>query len=159
MVGQLGETVNQIITNFNEAQSDYVITPVYKGSYEETLTATIAAFRAGEQPNIVQVFEAGAATLIDAEVAVIPVESIMAENGVAFDINDYVSGVRYFYADSEDTMIGMPFNSSTSIIYYNVEALEKAGVTPRKTWEEFQEVTAPALKEAGYVAAAQSHLP
>ncbi|MEM8731253.1 MAG: extracellular solute-binding protein [Pseudomonadota bacterium] len=159
MGGQLGETVNQIATDFNASQSDYVITPVYKGSYEETLTATIAAFRAGEQPNIVQVFEAGAATLIGAEGAVIPVETIMAENGVDFDINDYVSGVRYFYADSDGTMIGMPFNSSTPILYYNVDALEKAGVTPPKTWEEFQEVTAPALKEAGYIPAAQSHLP
>ena len=159
MGGQLGETVNEIARQFNASQDEYTITPVYKGSYEETLTATIAAFRAGEQPNIVQVFEAGAATLIGAKGAVIPVETIMAENGVDFDINDYISGVRYFYADSEGTMIGMPFNSSTPILYYNVEALEKAGVTPPKTWEEFQETTAPALKAAGYIPAAQSHLP
>ena len=159
MGGQLGETVNAIATQFNDSQDDYKITPVYKGSYEETLTATIAAFRAGEQPNIVQVFEAGAATLIGAKGAVTPVETIMAENGVDFDINDYIAGVRYFYADSDGTMIGMPFNSSTPILYYNVEALEKAGVTPPKTWEEFQDVTAPALKAAGYIPAAQSHLP
>jgi len=67
MGGQLGETVNEIATRFNSSQSDYIITPVYKGGYEDTLTATIAAFRAGEQPNIVQVFDAGAATIIGAE--------------------------------------------------------------------------------------------
>src|SRR6056297_2805534 len=67
MGGQLGETTNEIATRFNESQDDYVITPVYKGGYEDTLTATIAAFRAGEQPNIVQVFDAGAATIIGAE--------------------------------------------------------------------------------------------
>ena len=55
MGGQLGETVNKIAEDFNASQSDYKITPVYKGSYEETLTAGIAAFRAGEQPNIIQV--------------------------------------------------------------------------------------------------------
>ncbi|MEO0989709.1 MAG: extracellular solute-binding protein [Pseudomonadota bacterium] len=159
MGGSLGETVNEIATKFNAAQSDYVITPVYKGNYEETLTATIAAFRAGEQPNIVQVFEAGAATLMGAPGAVIAVEDIMANNGVDFDIEDYITGVRYFYADDSGKMVGMPFNSSTPILYYNVEALEKAGVTPPKTWEEFQSVTAPALKDAGYVPAAQSHLP
>jgi ABC-type glycerol-3-phosphate transport system substrate-binding protein len=43
-------------------------------------------------------------------------------------------------------MIGMPFNSSTPIMYYNVEAFEKAGVTPPKTWEEFQTATAPAAQ-------------
>ncbi|MEO1398209.1 MAG: extracellular solute-binding protein [Pseudomonadota bacterium] len=159
MGGQLGETVNQIAEDFNASQSDYKITPVFKGSYEETLTAGIAAFRAGEQPNVIQVFDAGAATVIGAKGATIPVQDLLAANDVPFDINDYIAGVRYFYADSDGKMIGMPFNSSTPIMYYNTEALEKAGVTPPKTWEEFATVTAPALKEAGYIPLSQSHLP
>ncbi|PWG16826.1 extracellular solute-binding protein [Salibaculum griseiflavum] len=159
MGGALGETVNQIAEDFNASQDDVVLTPVFKGTYEETLTAGIAAFRAGEQPNIIQVFDAGAATVIGAEGATIPVQDLLADNGVAFDIEDYISGVRYFYADSDGKMIGMPFNSSSPIMYYNVDALEAAGVTPPATWEEFQETTAPALAEAGYIPLAQSHLP
>jgi sn-glycerol 3-phosphate transport system substrate-binding protein len=159
MGGALGETVNQIAEDFNASQSDYVITPVFKGTYEETLTAGIAAFRAGEQPNILQVFDAGAATVIAAQGATVPVQDLMETNGVDFDIEDYISGVRYFYADSDGKMIGMPFNSSSPIMYYNVQALEAAGVTPPATWEEFQDVTAPALVEAGYIPLAQSHLP
>ncbi|WP_152544573.1 extracellular solute-binding protein [Actibacterium mucosum] len=159
MGGQLGETVNQIAADFNASQSDYKITPVYKGSYEETLTAGIAAFRAGEQPNIMQVFDAGAATVIGAKGATVPVADLLADNGVDFDINDYIAGVRYFYADADGKMIGMPFNSSTPIMYYNADALEAAGVSAPKTWEEFADVTAPALKEAGYIPLSQSHLP
>ena len=159
MGGQLGESVNQIAESFNASQSEYKITPVFKGSYEETLTAGIAAFRAGEQPNVMQVFDAGAATVIGAKGATIPVQDLLSENGIAFDINDYIAGVRYFYADVDGKMIGMPFNSSTPILYYNVEALEKAGVTAPKTWEEFAATTAPALKEAGYIPLSQSHLP
>ena len=159
MGGQLGESVNQIAEDFNASQDDYKITPVFKGSYEETLTAGIAAFRAGEQPNVIQVFDAGAATVIGARGATIPVQDLLADNGVDFDINDYIAGVRYFYADSDGKMIGMPFNSSTPIMYYNIDALEKAGVTPPKTWEEFASTTAPALKEAGYIPLSQSHLP
>ncbi len=159
MGGQLGETVNQMAENFNASQSDYVITPVFKGSYEETLTATIAAFRAGEQPNIVQVFDAGAATVIGATGATIPVETLLADNGIAFDIEDYISGVRNFYADADGTMIGMPFNSSTPILYYNADALAEAGVEAPTTWEEFAETTGPALRDAGYIPLAQSHLP
>ncbi|NVO24726.1 extracellular solute-binding protein [Donghicola mangrovi] len=159
MGGALGETVNQIATDFNASQSDYKITPVFKGSYEETLTAGIAAFRAGEQPNIMQVFDAGAATVIGAKGATIPVQDLLTENGVNFDINDYISGVRYFYADAEGKMIGMPFNSSSPIMYFNTDALAKAGVEAPKTWEEFETVTAPALKEAGYIPLAQSHSP
>lgn len=159
MGGQLGETVNQIAEDFNASQDDYKITPVFKGSYEETLTAGIAAFRAGEQPNVIQVFDAGAATVIGAQGATIPVQDLLADNGIDFDINDYIAGVRYFYADSDGKMIGMPFNSSTPIMYYNADALAEAGVEPPKTWEEFQTVTGPALKDAGYIPLSQSHLP
>ncbi|WP_300062602.1 extracellular solute-binding protein [uncultured Roseobacter sp.] len=159
MGGQLGETVNQVAKDFNASQDEYKITPVFKGSYEETLTAGIAAFRAGEQPNIIQVFDAGAATVIGAAGAVIPVEDLLEQNKLDFDINDYIAGVRYFYADADGKMIGMPFNSSTPILYYNQDALDAAGVTAPKTWEEFAETTGPALKEAGYIPLSQSHLP
>ncbi|WP_282095173.1 extracellular solute-binding protein [Epibacterium ulvae] len=159
MGGRLGEVVNEIAVDFNESQDDYKLVPVFKGTYEETLTAGIAAFRAGEQPNIIQVFDAGAATIISAKGAVIPAQDLLTNNGIAFDANDYISGVRNFYADTEGKMIGMPFNSSTPIMYFNEDAMEKAGVTPPKTWEEFASVTAPALKEAGYTPMSQSHMP
>ncbi len=159
MGGALGETVNEIAEKFNASQDDYKITPVFKGTYEETLTAGIAAFRAGEQPNVMQVFDAGAATVIGAKGATVPVQDLLSDNGVDFNIEDYIAGVRYFYADSDGKMIGMPFNSSTPIMYFNVDALAAAGVEAPKTWEEFQSTTAPALKEAGYIPLAQSHLP
>ncbi|MEL6922230.1 MAG: extracellular solute-binding protein [Pseudomonadota bacterium] len=158
MGGQLGETTNSLAEQFNESQSEYVITPVYKGGYEDTLTATIAAFRAGEQPNIVQVFDAGAATIIGAQGAVIPAEDLFTQTGTPFDADEYIPGVRSFYADSSGKMVGMPFNSSTPILYYNIEALEAAGVEPPKTWEEFETI-APALVDAGFVPLAQSHSP
>jgi sn-glycerol 3-phosphate transport system substrate-binding protein len=158
MGGRLGEVVVDIANGFNGAQDACQITPVYKGTYEETLTAGIAAFRAGEQPNVIQVFDAGAATIIGAKGAVIPAQDILEGAGVEFNIEDYIDGVRYFYADSDGKMIGMPFNSSTPILYYNVDALKKAGVEAPKTWEDFQAI-APKLKEAGYVPLAQSHLP
>ncbi|SEG44620.1 carbohydrate ABC transporter substrate-binding protein, CUT1 family [Thalassococcus halodurans] len=159
MGGALGETVNEIAEKFNASQDDYTITPVFKGTYEETLTAGIAAFRAGEQPNVMQVFDAGAATVIGAKGATVPVQDLLSDNGIDFNIEDYIAGVRYFYADSDGKMIGMPFNSSTPIMYYNMDALAAAGVEPPKTWEEFQSTTAPALKEAGYIPLSQSHLP
>ncbi|MEL7107616.1 MAG: ABC transporter substrate-binding protein, partial [Pseudomonadota bacterium] len=93
MGGQLGETVNKIAEDFNASQTEYKITPVFKGTYEETLTAGIAAFRAGQQPNILQVFDAGAATVIGAKGATVPVQDLLADNGVAFNINDYIAGV------------------------------------------------------------------
>ena len=66
MGGQLGEVVNKLAADFNKSQSEYKITAVYKGSYTETLTAAIAAFRANQAPAIVQVFEVGTASMMAA---------------------------------------------------------------------------------------------
>ena len=52
MGGALGEWVNDQAKGFNEKQKDYKVTPVFKGSYDESMTAAIAAFRAGTAPNI-----------------------------------------------------------------------------------------------------------
>lgn len=157
MAGRNGEVINEISVKFNEAQSTCSLTPVSKGTYEEALASGIAAFRSGEQPNILQVFDAGAATIINAKGAVIPAEDLINNAGYTFNREDFIDGVRYFYADSDGKFVGMPFNSSAPIMYINDEALKKAGVEAPKTWEEFEAI-APKLKEAGFVPLVQSQL-
>ncbi|WP_413112424.1 extracellular solute-binding protein [Thaumasiovibrio sp. DFM-14] len=155
MGGQLGDTVNQIASEFNASQDDYRITPIYKGEYTETLTAGIAAFRAGEAPNILQVFDAGAATIMNAPGVAKPVQDILVESGYPFSTEHYLAGVRNFYADNEGKMIGMPFNSSTPVLYYNKDILDEAGVEVPTTYEEL-ESAATVLKEAGHATFSQS---
>ncbi|MCM2401313.1 extracellular solute-binding protein [Rhizobium sp. S153] len=157
MGGRNGEVINEVAQKFNEAQSECALTPVSKGSYEEALSAGIAAFRSGEQPNILQVFDAGAATIINAKGAVIPAEDLIKQAGYDFNREDFIEGVRYFYADSDGKFVGMPFNSSAPIMYMNTDALKKAGVEAPKTWEEFEAI-APKLKEAGYIPLVQTQL-
>ena len=155
MGGRLGEVVEEIAVKYNASQDTFNLVPTYKGGYEDTMTAGIAAFRAKQQPNIIQIFDAGAATIINAKGATIPVADLR-EN---FDSADYIEGVRYFYADSDDKMIGMPFNASTPLLYFNKDILAEVGIDgPPATWEEF-EAMAPKLKDAGYQALAQSHSP
>ncbi|MDA8747867.1 extracellular solute-binding protein [Litoreibacter sp.] len=155
MGGRLGEVVEEIATKYNASQDTYNLVPTYKGGYEDTMTAGIAAFRAKQQPNIIQIFDAGAATIINAKGATVPVADLMSN----FNSEDYIEGVRNFYADSDGKMIGMPFNSSTPLLYYNKDILTEAGIdAPPATWEEF-EAMAPKIKDAGYQALAQSHSP
>ncbi len=157
MGGANEQVINQVAGKFNEAQSACAITPVSKGTYEEALASGIAAFRSGEQPNILQVFDAGAATIINAKGATIPAEDLLIQNGHSFDRDAFVDGIRYFYADATGKFIGMPFNSSAPILYLNTEAFAKAGVEAPKTWAEFEAV-APKLKEAGYIPLTASQL-
>ena len=157
MGGRNGEVINEVAQKFNAAQTACALTPVSKGTYEEALAAGIAAFRSGEQPNILQVFDAGAATIINAKGAVIPAEDLITKAGYAFDRDAFIEGVKYFYAAADGKFVGMPFNSSAPIMYINDEALKKAGVEAPSTWEEFEAI-APKLKEAGYIPLVQSQL-
>ena len=152
MGGALGEKVNDIAAGFNASQSDYRVTPLYKGNYTETMTSAIAAFRAREHPHIVQVFEVGTATMMAAEGAIVPVHRLMADTGVAFDPDAYLSAVTGYYSDTEGNMLSMPFNSSTPVLYYNKAAFAKAGLdpnTPPASWPDL-EAAAKRLQAAGY---------
>ena len=77
MSGQLGEWLGGLAKGFNDSQKAYKVTPVFKGTYPESFAATVAAFRAGNAPHIVQVFEVGTATMMSAKGAVVSVEKIM----------------------------------------------------------------------------------
>jgi sn-glycerol 3-phosphate transport system substrate-binding protein len=152
MGGALGERVVDIAKNFNLAQSEYKVVPTYKGSYAETMTAGIAAYRAGKQPHILQVFEVGTATLMAAKGAVKPIHQLMAETGQAFDPAAYLSAVTGYYTTTDGKMLSMPFNSSTPVLWWNKDAFKKAGLDPEKppkTWPEVGEY-AKKLVGAGY---------
>src|SRR5471030_3244279 len=77
MGGKLGEAVNAMTDQFNKSQTEYKVNAVYKGSYPETLTAAVAALRAKQGPDIVQVFEVGTTTMMAAKGAVYPVHQLM----------------------------------------------------------------------------------
>lgn len=142
MGGELGQKLEQIVADFNASQSDYVVVPTYKGSYAETMTAAIAAFRAGEQPDIVQVFEVGTGTMMAAKGAIYPVYELMADMGMDFDQSAYLPAVVGYYTDTDGNMLSMPFNSSTPIFYYNKDVFAKAGLdpeTPPTTWGEVED--------------------
>ena len=69
-----GEKLNALATKFNASQKEYKVVPVFKGSYPESMTAAIAAFRAGNAPHLLQVFEVGTATMMAAKGAIVPVD-------------------------------------------------------------------------------------
>ncbi len=152
MSGALGEWVNDLAKNFNASQTDYKIVPTYKGSYPESMTAAIAAYRSGTSPAVLQVFEVGTATMMASKGAIKPVGEVMKESGLPFDPTAYISAVAGYYTAPNGQMLSMPFNSSTTIFYYNKDAFKAAGLDPEKaptTWPEVI-LAAAKLKASGH---------
>ncbi len=151
MDGSLDQWVNDLADGFNKSQEDYKVVPVYKGDYDQSMTAGVAAFRAGEAPDILQVFEVGTASMIYAKGVTKSVTEIMEENDVPFDLNAYIPAVASYYTAPSGELLSLPFNSSTTVMYYNKDAFKKAGLDPEKppkTWDEVKDA-AIALKASG----------
>ncbi len=151
MDGALNDWVNDLASEFNESQTDYKVVPVFKGNYEQSMTAGVAAYRAGAAPDILQVFEVGTASMFYADGVTKSVSEIMEESGTPLDLNDYIPAVASYYTSPNGQLLSLPFNSSTTVLYYNKDAFEKAGLDPNKppkTWEEMRVVT-EALKASG----------
>ncbi|MCF7698970.1 sn-glycerol-3-phosphate ABC transporter substrate-binding protein UgpB [Loktanella sp. M215] len=151
MTGANSEVVEKIASDFNASQSDYKIMPVFKGTYPETLNAGIAAFRAGQAPDIIQVFDVGTGVMMGAEGAVMPVADVLTNAGMTFDKSAYLPGIVAYYSKPDGTMLSFPYNSSSPITYYNKDIFEKAGLdpnTPPATWDDVWSM-AKTIKETG----------
>src|SRR5687768_492077 len=150
MGGALGEALNGLATQFNESQKEYKVVTTFKGTYPESMTAAIAAFRAGNAPHILQVFEVGTATMMAAKGAIVPVAKVMGDAKEPFSPKAYLPTVTGYYSDTKGNMLSFPFNSSTVMFYINHDAFKKAGLEPKapKTWKELR-AAAEKLKAAG----------
>ena len=152
MTGANNDVIVKLANDFNAAQADYKVIPSYKGGYADTMNAGIAAFRAGNAPHIIQVFEVGTATMMAATGAVKPVHVLMKEAGEPFDPRAYLAAITGYYSTSKGEMLSFPFNSSSAVMWINKDAFRKAGLDPAappKTWPEVFEA-AKKLKGAGY---------
>lgn len=140
--GALGEVVQDLVKRFNESQAQTTVVATFKGTYPETLAAAIAAWRAGQAPHIVQMFEVGTGSMMAAGPAIKPVHQLFAEAGMNIDVNQYLPGVRGYYSTIDGKLMSMPFNSSTAVMWYNKDAFKAAGLDAEKppaTWPELRE--------------------
>jgi sn-glycerol 3-phosphate transport system substrate-binding protein len=152
MTGGNNDVIVKLAGEFNESQKDYKVVPTYKGSYADTMNAGIAAFRAGNAPHIMQVFEVGTATMMSATGAVKPVHVLMKEAGEKFDPQAYLPAITGYYSTQKGEMLSFPFNSSSMVMWINNDSFKKAGLDPAKppkTWPEVFEA-AKKLKASGH---------
>lgn len=139
MTGALNDQVVHVVEAFNQSQDAIEVQAIYKGAYPEVITATIAAFRAGQAPHLAQIFEVGTGSMLAAGKATKQVWELIKETGVAIDPQAYIPAVRGYYSLADGRMASMPFNSSTSVMWYSKDSFRTAGLDPEKppaTWAE-----------------------
>jgi sn-glycerol 3-phosphate transport system substrate-binding protein len=109
---------------FNKANPGIKVVPSYKGSYNDSLQATILAARQNKAPALVQIFEVGSQLALDSG-AFQPVSGIKT-----VDFSDYIKPVINYYTIG-GKVNSLPFNSSSPVLYFNQDLMKKAGLNPK----------------------------
>ncbi|HMK80732.1 MAG TPA: ABC transporter substrate-binding protein [Xanthobacteraceae bacterium] len=137
--GQLARDMASLIKEFNETHPAIKATPVYTGSYDETLIKTRAAIKAGKPPAAV-IMSANFLTDLKIEGDIAPLDDLIKASGTTNE--KFMS--QFFPALHGNAVLdhhvyGVPFHNSTPLLYYNVDHFKEAGLDPDKppqTWAE-----------------------
>jgi sn-glycerol 3-phosphate transport system substrate-binding protein len=139
LTGSSGELLSRFGDDFNKSQNEYRVVVSFKGQYPEQRAAAVAAFRAGNPPHIMQMFDAGSGDMVQARGAIIPVSEVFKRANIRFDPADFIAPARGYYGLPNGDLLSMPFNVSTAVLFYNKDAFRKAGLNPDqppRTWPE-----------------------
>lgn len=139
LTGVNGELLTKFGEEFNKSQTDYRVVVSFKGQYPELRAAAVAAYRAGNPPHIVQMFDAGSGDMMGTKGAIVPVSEVFRRAGMQFNAGDFIGPARGYYGLPNGDLLSMPFNVSTAVLFYNKDAFRKAGLNPDKpprTWPE-----------------------
>jgi sn-glycerol 3-phosphate transport system substrate-binding protein len=148
LTGDLGAVVLETCNRFNSSQAEFEAVCIGQDGYEKAVQNTIAAFRAGKHPTLLQSFDAGTADLMLSG-EFYPVTQLMADTGVTIDWSDYFPGIANYYSSKSGEFFSMPWNSSTPVYYFNKDHFAKAGITEAPLTWEGMEVAMKALKDSG----------
>jgi len=137
MSGNLGELVDELVARFNDSQEDVVVNATFQGTYDDTYNALLAALETDTLPNVTQNFDIASQTMFDFP-NLLPAHSVMGDD---FDTEAFIPAVRDYYSD-ENGLVALAFNSSTPIVYANVDMLAAAGIEELPTDWTFSDFTA-----------------
>jgi len=126
--------------DFNLEYPEFEVVPSWKGSYDETFVASIAAARAGKAPHILHVTQPITREAIDSGIFAVA-EDLIDRFGMEVKWEDYIDAVLDTYRVG-GRLYCFPWNSSSAILYYNKTLFEKAGVSlsRKPTFEDIIEV-------------------
>lgn len=139
VTGPAQELLTQFGQEFNEKQDEFEVNVAFRGQYPEQRAAAIAAFRAGNPPHIMQMFDAGTGDMFAAREAVVPVSQVYSMAGMEFDPSIFLAPAAGYYGAADGTLFSQPLNVSTAVMFYNKDIMTAAGLDPNAppaTWPE-----------------------
>jgi sn-glycerol 3-phosphate transport system substrate-binding protein len=148
--GPITKIIDGYAADFQRENPSIKVTPIYAGTYQDTLTKAQTALKSNAGPQLAVLLSTDAFSLIDAEL-VVPFDTVASDDAdrawlhsfyPAFLKNGEIDGHTW----------GVPFQRSTIVLYWNKAAFQEAGLNPDQppaTWAEHAQFAEKLTKRNG----------
>jgi sn-glycerol 3-phosphate transport system substrate-binding protein len=146
--GPITKFIDGMTADFMKANPTIKVTPIYAGSYQETIVKALTANKSGTPPATSVLLSTDMFTLIDEE-AIVPIDDFIKTADDKAWLNGFY---KAFMANSQTggKTWGIPFQRSTVVMYYNKELMKEAGLNPNSppsNWAELKDQAAKLTKK------------
>lgn len=142
--GPIARTIDGFAADFMKANPGIKVTPIYAGTYQETLVKALTAHKSGTPPVTSVLLSTDMFTLID-EDAIVPIDNFVK----TADDRKWLDGFYPAFMMNSRTggkTWGVPFQRSTVVMYYNKDLFKEAGLDANKPPQTWAELKAAATK-------------
>ncbi len=148
--GPITKIIDGYAADYMRENPTIKVTPIYAGTYQETLTKAQTALKAGSGPQLAVLLSTDVFSLIDDDL-ILPIDKLLDTTPdrewldsfyPAFLKNGEVKGYTW----------GLPFQRSTIVLFWNKAAFRDAGLDPDRppaTWQEHADFAARLTKRTG----------
>jgi sn-glycerol 3-phosphate transport system substrate-binding protein len=137
--GAIAKTIDGFAADFMKANPGIKVTPIYAGTYQETLVKALTAHKSGTPPVTSVLLSTDMFTLID-EDAIVPIDNFVKTADDKAWLNSFYPAFMMNSRTNGKTW-GVPFQRSTVVMYYNKELFKEAGLDanrPPQTWADLK---------------------
>jgi sn-glycerol 3-phosphate transport system substrate-binding protein len=148
--GPITKIIDGYAADFQRENPDVKVTPIYAGTYQDTMTKAQTALKAQSGPQMAVLLSTDVFTLIDDDL-ILPLDTLASNaDDKAWLGNFYPAFLKN--GEIAGHTWGVPFQRSTIVLYWNHDAFRSSGLDPDRapdTWQQHADFAAKLTQRNG----------
>ena len=135
------QAFEQLVKAFNKENKEDIRVQARAFDNSDALDAALSLTAEKERPNIVQLPEVSGLDDVATRSYIWPLNQALAKNPIS-NVKWFLPADNNFMHNAKGQLVGLPFMAEIPVMYYNIDAFKKAGITsgqPSRPWYELQD--------------------
>ena len=133
------KTFEKLVSDFNRSQSDAKV-QLRAFKNPEALDQALSSAADKKRPNLFQMGEMSGMDDVAQRAYVLPAHTLLAKSGIKTS-DWFLPAANNFMHDTQGRMVALPLMAEIPVMFYNVDAFKKAGLSPAepaRAWHDLQ---------------------